>query len=385
MDVRYEDPRALAEAALERDDLGRRIQGLAGWGERDRERFLAGPVAALAAWHLTLPAAPDHHAEAGGALRQAVETGWAALRLAEAAVFAAAETSERRRRLEPQYRLAAWLAALASNLHGPSSRIEVAAGEERWDCALGPLAPWLAARGTCEASWRASPLEADRSLAAFCARWVWPDPLPLDPQVARACVAAIAPGISQEGALARVVREAIARVEEAGRRRLAASWTPKPAPEASAVLEVEAEIAREAREAPGSAPSPQAQAAQPAAGGPDANVPAGSAPQAGRGSPRAEERGGKDAPLEPACADLLRMLAKRAADPAGARKLSWERDGLAVPLSMLTEIGLSSEGALALLRRSGVLVRKDGRRFVIAPAAGERVLAREAGKAAAHA
>lgn len=353
------DPEALSKAVLDHGDLGRRIEAMAAVDKSVYMRFFHEPIKAAAAMNLALPASREHHSEPGGALRLAVESGWASMRLAEQAAFAATEPAERRRKLEPQYRIAAFLAGLCSRLVLPSLALEISVAGERWFCAMGPLLGWMEAvrARQYEITWLATPLPHERALSGFCAAFVLPKPLDLDQRVSIDLFSAIDPAPGQDGALARVVREAVARVEDADKKRLAMQYkAPEKAPEESFVDAFERGFRQ---------PAPRTETA--AAGSATRDPSA----QKARPDPAATEEERRE---DPACADLLRTLARQAERPEVRNKLSWERDGLSVPLSLLGDLGLSSEGALLLLRRAGILVKKDGRRFVISEKAGARIL-----------
>ena len=353
------DPEALSRAVLDRGDLGRRIEAMAAVDKATYMRFFYEPILAAAAMNLALPASREHHSEPGGALRLAVESGWASMRLAEQSAFAATEPAERRRKLEPQYRIAAFIAGLCSRLALPSLALEVSAAGARWFCAMGPLLGWMEAvrASQYEITWRPAPIPHERALSGFCAAFVLPKPLDLDQRVSIDLFAAIDPAPGQDGALARVVRDAVARVEEADKRRLAMQYrVPEKAPEESFVDAFEHGFQQ---------PAPRTEVT--AAGSATSDPPA---QKAHTVTAAADEVRRED----PACADLLRTLAKQAERQEVRNKLSWERDGLSIPLSILGDLGLSSEGALLLLRRAGILVKKDGRRFVISEKAGARIL-----------
>jgi len=60
-----------------------------------------------------------NHREEGGALRYALEVGFTAAQSTEGVIFSGLETAERRRDLEPAWRYATLLAALAADIHLP--------------------------------------------------------------------------------------------------------------------------------------------------------------------------------------------------------------------------------------------------------------------------
>ena len=74
---------------------------------------------ACAAWFSSLPLSPDLYREPGGAFRCTVETAFYSMRLAGGQKFGTNLPSERRRRVEPQYNYAVFLASVCSRLDEP--------------------------------------------------------------------------------------------------------------------------------------------------------------------------------------------------------------------------------------------------------------------------
>jgi conjugal transfer pilus assembly protein TraI len=99
-----------------------------------------------AQWFSTVPLTPGLHREPGGAFRATIETAFYALRLAGGQKFAADLTSEKRRRLEPQYNYGVFLSAVCSALDEPCRHFVISRVSDHADwqpAGHGPLGPWL--------------------------------------------------------------------------------------------------------------------------------------------------------------------------------------------------------------------------------------------------
>ena len=99
-----------------------------------------------AQWFSSVPLTPELHREPGGAFRATIETAFYALRLAGGQKFAADLTSEKRRRLEPQYNYGVFLSAVCSALDEPCRHFVFSRVSDHADwqpAGHGPLGPWL--------------------------------------------------------------------------------------------------------------------------------------------------------------------------------------------------------------------------------------------------
>ncbi|WP_321920181.1 TraI domain-containing protein [Paraburkholderia tropica] len=104
-------------------------------------------LARCADWFSSLPYSPMLYREPGGAFRCTVETAFYAMRLAGGQKFGTNLPSEQRRRIEPQYNHAVFLAAVCSGLDEPYRHFTVVRESDRteWNPAgHGALGPWLA-------------------------------------------------------------------------------------------------------------------------------------------------------------------------------------------------------------------------------------------------
>jgi conjugal transfer pilus assembly protein TraI len=125
-------------------------------------------------WFSSMPLTPDLHCEPGGAFRATIESTFYAMRLAGGQKFAADLTSEKRRRLEPQYNYAVFLAAACSLLDEPFRHFEFVrqSDRERWNpAAHGAFGAWVAG-GQYAVERRVAPLKNERMRTAMFAQTV---------------------------------------------------------------------------------------------------------------------------------------------------------------------------------------------------------------------
>jgi len=129
-------------------------------------------LARCAAWFSSLPWSPVLYREPGGAFRCTVETAFYAMRLAGGQKFGTNLPSEHRRRVEPQYNHAVFLAAVCSGLDEPYRHFAVLRERDRaeWNpAAHGPLGPWLGCSAYAVQR-RAAPLPVERMRTALFAQ-----------------------------------------------------------------------------------------------------------------------------------------------------------------------------------------------------------------------
>jgi conjugal transfer pilus assembly protein TraI len=184
--------------------------------EAEFERKWLSVLRRCAAWFSSMPLTPELHAEPGGAFRATIESTFYAMRLAGGQKFAADMTSEKRRRLEPQYIYAVFLAAACSLLDEPFRHFEFvrAADNAQWNpAAYGAFGDWV---GDSEylAQRRVAPLKGERMRTAIFARTVIPPELlsGLDNTVLSDLFGAINPDPNPQGFEAlvhKVVRQAM--------------------------------------------------------------------------------------------------------------------------------------------------------------------------------
>jgi conjugal transfer pilus assembly protein TraI len=125
-------------------------------------------------WFSSMPLTPELHCEPGGAFRATIESTFYAMRLAGGQKFAADLTSDKRRRLEPQYNFAVFLAAACSLLDEPFRHFEMVRLSDRtkWNpAAHGAFGTWIGA-GQYAVERRVAPLKNERMRTAMFAQTV---------------------------------------------------------------------------------------------------------------------------------------------------------------------------------------------------------------------
>ncbi|MFM0027425.1 TraI domain-containing protein [Paraburkholderia madseniana] len=180
------------------------------------ERKWLAVLQRCAAWFSSMPLTPELHAEPGGAFRATIESTFYAMRLAGGQKFAADMTSDKRRRLEPQYIYAVFLAAACSSLDEPCRHFDFTRASDRaqWNpAAHGAFGSWI---GGSEylVQRRAAPLKSERMRTAMFAQTVISPELlsGLDTAVLADLFGAINPEKSPQGFEAlvhKVVRQAM--------------------------------------------------------------------------------------------------------------------------------------------------------------------------------
>jgi len=112
-----------------------------------------------------------NHREEGGALRYALEVAFTAAQSTEGVIFSGLETAERRRDLEPAWRYATFLAALAADIHLPvMDRLIVGiASHKTWQPMRAGLWLWAASNQDSEyfLQWRDTPGDPSAAISGY--------------------------------------------------------------------------------------------------------------------------------------------------------------------------------------------------------------------------
>jgi conjugal transfer pilus assembly protein TraI len=127
-----------------------------------------------AMWFSSMPLTPELHCEPGGAFRATIESTFYAMRLAGGQKFAADLTSDKRRRLEPQYNYAVFLATACSLLDEPFRHFEFIRQSDQatWNpAAHGAFGAWISAAPYAVVR-RVTPLKNERMRTAMFAQTV---------------------------------------------------------------------------------------------------------------------------------------------------------------------------------------------------------------------
>lgn len=227
-------------------------------------------------WFSSLPLSPELYREPGGAFRCTVETAFYSMRLAGGQKFGTNLPSEQRRRIEPQYNYAVFLAAVCSRLDEPYRHFVIQRDKDQqaWNPSVhGAVGPWLAG-SEYRVSRRAQPLAVERMRTGMLAQILVGSGLlsELDGEVQSDLFGAINPSMQPLGAeslLHKVVRQGVSTADEFDRKAQRAVFAPVQFDVPSAV-----HVAAELQPVVAAAPAPVQSAQAPAA-------PAGPAGQSG--------------------------------------------------------------------------------------------------------
>jgi len=121
-----------------------RIKVAAGGGDTYRDYYYPAMLD-FAGWVHALPANEvGNHFGAGGLLRLGLEMSFHCQRIADQSLFSRSEGSEKRRVVEPAWRLASFLSGLYSELHVIPTRLVVTTSSGKtWPCLISPLSKFL--------------------------------------------------------------------------------------------------------------------------------------------------------------------------------------------------------------------------------------------------
>lgn len=387
------DPTAMLASMAKRVDLIRQSAN-----EQTRSEFARKWTTVLencGGWFSSLPLAPDLYREPGGAFRATIETAFYAMRLAGGQKFGANLPSERRRKLEPQYVYALFLAAACSKLDEPYRHFQVLRerdGAEWQPISHGPMSAWLNG-SRYELRRRPTALAIERMRTGMLTQIVvGPELLSeLEPEVQAELFGAINPSMQpqpNEGMIHKVLRKAVTVAVDFDRKAQAAQFAPidVDVPPASAVA---AQVAGNGEGAAPAATNPGASmvgemnavasqstvvldgvAASPGAQTPP-TLPSDEATSTVTGLDGAalDEllRGAPDM-----IKDFFRALHEDAA--SGKAKLVWSEKGLVLPKRLIGGYGVSSETLIDHLRKRSLVVGNSASEVVLAPKAGTLIL-----------
>ncbi|WP_176091212.1 TraI domain-containing protein [Burkholderia ambifaria] len=256
------DPAELVIRNERRIELIAQCANEASRAEFDRKWIVL--IRRCAEWFSSVPFGPDLYREPSGAFRWTVETAFYAMRLAGGLKFGTNLTSERRRRIEPQYNFGVFLAAICSGLDEPYRHFKV---ERASDCQIwnpsvhGAVGPWLAG-ASYRVARRATALPVERMRTGMLAHALVGTELlsGLDAEVQAEIFGAINPTQSPIGGVEslthKVVRQAIATAAEFDRKAQRAVFEPVTFAVPSAI-HVAAELEPKVEPAPpAAAPAP---------------------------------------------------------------------------------------------------------------------------------
>ncbi|MEZ0606243.1 TraI domain-containing protein [Paraburkholderia sp. IW21] len=186
-----------------------------------------------AGWFSSMPLNPEIYREPGGAFRCTVETAFYAMRLAGGQKFGTNLPSEKRRRIEPQYNYAVFLAAVCSRLDEPYRHFTIERESDRaaWNPSVnGPAGPWLGS-APYRVARRSAPLPIERMRTGMLAQMLIGSELltGLDAEVLSELFGAINPStkpLEAESLLHKVIRQAVDTAVEFDRKAQRAVFEP---------------------------------------------------------------------------------------------------------------------------------------------------------------
>ncbi|AQV99487.1 type VI secretion protein (plasmid) [Cupriavidus necator] len=354
-----------------------------------------------ATWFSSMPLRHNEHAEAGGAFRATVEAAYFAMRLSGAQKFAANQTSERRRQLEPQYLYALFLAACCSRLDEPCRHFQFFRDRDgvEWIPAVhGAFGPWLS-DDTYRVTRRDAALPLERMRTALLAREILgADRLAqFDGQVLADLFGAINPEPRPTGLetlLHKVVRQAIDTVTQfeikARRAAFAPDTTPAPSVEALTAAVDSTQIKTPAPPAPAQADSTsgpenastvvvsqmdkeagpgtgEAQSQAETAEGTQREVARSIVQLDGTKSLRPDQTADPFKETLAGASNLMREFFRALAQDvsAGKVKVSWVDSKLAISKRMLSNYGIASETLIDNLRKFQLLYKIVGQDILL--------------------
>ncbi|RQZ67437.1 TraI domain-containing protein [Burkholderia sp. Bp9004] len=399
-------------------------------------------VRRCADWFSSVPFSPELYREPAGAFRWTVETAFYAMRLSGGLKFGTNLSSERRRRIEPQYNYGVFLAAICSGLDEPYRHFDVERATDRqvWNPSVhGALGPWLAG-ASYRVARRATPLPVERMRTGMLAHALVGTELlgGLDSEVQAEIFGAINPTQSPMGVESlthKVVRQAVATAADFDRKAqqavfepvtfavpsaihvaaelepkveaASATPTPAPAPAPAPAQPATADLAPAPVAAGGSAPSgsgslptatlestttavtPAAPAAHTAPKGPDARQMALELPPPAaavnpveiRREPAAAAPSSNhfDEVLKGAPRMIVDFFSALQQDVAAAKaKVRWTDQGLVLSKRTIGSYGVASDTLIEHMRRRSLLLANEPSEVTLAPRIGELIQERGA-------
>jgi len=371
--------------------------------KRDFARKWLSVISACANWFGALPLSPDLYREPGGGFRATVEIAFYAMRLAGGQKFGSTLRSEVRRRLEPQYNYAVFLAAMCSKLDEPHRHFDVVRVSDGviWQPSSdGPVMKW-AAESPFVLQRRATALPIERMRTGMLAQMVIGSELlaGIEAEVQSALFGAINPSmqpISSESIMHKVLREAITVATDVDRRAQQSVFAP-----VSADIPSAADIESAAAPSAGApAPASSSPLTASATAGPNtvgaelldavndsvASVPTITPPSMPNGSTaqatpsviaastkasEAVEKEVFDAVLQGASGmikDFFRALREDVV--SGTAKVTWNEKGLVLSKRLIGGYGIASDTLVEQLRKRSLVIGNSASEVVLAPRAG---------------
>lgn len=320
-------------------------------------------ILGLAQWFNALPLNPYIYDEPGGAFRCAIESCYFVMRQAKSTIFTSDLTSESRRLLEPQYKYAAFLAALASWVDEPFRHFEVIVDSKEFNPVDGVNLSTVLGKRT-EVSLRNRDVLAlsSRRTVAFASALLKEPIKRLSPTVQDALFNSINADrrpSANEIVLQRVVRKGLDQAEELERRDKKLKHQPLEREVSSAkFMENSSQDVRPTSEDQTTAPIIESKAEK-------------NTPQSLPGIEMIPEISRQNKELLSALAEDIQSGHKK------IEETEWSATGLLIPKNFLSGYGKSLQIVLASLQKEKVIVSADTKVVVIDAAFGQLLAPRK--------
>lgn len=320
-------------------------------------------IKSLAKWFNGLPLNQDIYDEPGGAFRCAIESCYFVMRQAKSTMFTSELTSDKRRDLEPQYKYAAFLAALTSWVDEPFRHFDVALENGNFNPVHGiDLTTALGKASEFNLINREVLPPSSRRTVAFANKILIEPMKRLNPIVQDALYNSInadrRPSAS-EIVLQRVVRKGLDQAEDLERRDKKLKHEPSNRDVSSAQF-MKSSVEDDA--------SPKEPTSTPQAPAKTKDV---GIPQSLPGIDAIPEISRQMKELLSALAEDIQNGNKKIEDT------EWISTGLMLPKSFLTGYGKALQIVLSSLQQEKVIVSADSKNVVIAPIFGQLLSPRE--------
>lgn len=150
-------------------ELLNRVRMAAGLQDHDFKQLVVPVIRQFASYIHLLPATRDlNHKGAGGLFRLGLEVGFFSLQASDGVIFSGLDSTERRRILEPRWKIASFIAGLCCEMHNPiNDMVVVDENGDEWPVYQMPISQWLAEgnRQRYFVQWRANETHPEKLAA----------------------------------------------------------------------------------------------------------------------------------------------------------------------------------------------------------------------------
>lgn len=342
-------------------------------------------IQTMASWFNSLPLNTVFYDEPGGGFRCCIESAYFVMRLAKDAIFTSEKSSNERRTLEPQFRQAAFIAAMVSWADEPFRHFDIVYGARQFIPGQTDLTAYLSGSDsfTLQNKVASQPASRQRTMA-MASSIILPLIANMHDQVQDALFSAINPERlpqNSESVLQRVVRKGLGQAEEVERKSKNLLVKPADRTVSSAFMLQQAEAAtRESMQAATATDDTVALAAPDDA--PGARLPAREQSAGERGASTDSQSALFEAPL--GLPEMPRqyheLFAYMAQDIREGKKnldeTRWTEGGLTIPKKFFGGHGKSVSQCIEPLRALKVIVGIDSSNVLLIASVGELLIPR---------